>query len=151
VFRQDAGGYRGTEPDSTRYAGQQVSRWEIDFWFMGAWQNGLGDGTHVGCIVVAAARMIEFWRQRHTRALQHSALDGRHSTWHTRDWPPARVPCRGSGPLGVAQQRQGQQGAGVWGLLTGLARAGDSRNRYNRYGPWPWSRDRAMLRLRRGA
>ena len=34
MFRQDAGGYRGTEPDSTRYAGQQVSRWEIDFWFM---------------------------------------------------------------------------------------------------------------------
>jgi len=43
VFRQDAGGYRGTEPDSTRYAGQQVSIWEIDFWYV---EHGNGmDGT----------------------------------------------------------------------------------------------------------
>jgi hypothetical protein len=84
VFRQDAGGYRGTEPDSTRYAGQQVSRWEIDFWFMGAWQKSLGDGTHVANIVVTAARMIEFWRQRHTLCstlLSTSAtLPGTHAT-----------------------------------------------------------------------
>ena len=143
MFRQDAGGYRGTEPDSTRHAGQQVSRWEIDFWFMGAWQNG----PWIWNMAARARRssnrdyqhalyacLIEFLGGSVTRS---AALCSRRAPLNL---PHTRLAARTRSlqrirPTGVvAQQRQGQQGAGVWGLLTGLARGGDSRNRYSRYG-----------------
>ena len=57
MFRQDAGGYRGTKPDSTRACRAAVSRWEIDFWFM---EHGKANGLEMehGCCKGSRAAIV---------------------------------------------------------------------------------------------
>lgn len=79
-----------TEPDSTRYAGQQRSRWEIDLDISSMAKQSLVLGSSAGSARAETAAALGLRRLSHTPdALQHSALAGRHSTWDTRDCPHA--------------------------------------------------------------
>jgi hypothetical protein len=75
-----------TEPDNTRHAGQQRSRWEIDLGHLdisttGNLCNGMPRAASAAAraqaeLMGTAAARIHFW---------HSAFAGVHFTWYTRD------------------------------------------------------------------
>lgn len=82
--------------------GMQGSRWANGKLTSGSWEHG-----KFGWIwkMAAAGRQhgddveLSFGGRRHTLCSSTLLSTGVYFTWHTRDWPPARVPCRGSGPL----------------------------------------------------
>ena len=97
--------------------------WQWPCWD-GRWKTAIaGTGTAAGW----DGSITIFGRIEFRTALCSTLL---YSTWHTlATGLPHAFLAEDQAHSGVAQQRQGQQGAGVWGLLTGLARPGDSRNR----------------------
>lgn len=61
----------GRSQTAPGHAGQQVSRWEIDFWFMGAWQNNGLEMEHGWLQGLEGSNrdygaLLSFGRQRHT-------------------------------------------------------------------------------------